>query len=195
MNCDGWHTHKEEGIEMQHTVPYTPQQNGVAERKNRILKEMETCMLKSKGLHPSIWAEAINYATYLHNIVPHKGLKDMTPFEAWMGYKPDVSHLRVFGSRAWARIPAKKRRSLDPQSRECIMVGYALNVKAYNILLRQHSLIGVYSLRNGLYMMLILLSKRAFLPHLHCLMSKRANIHHMRVQIHSMRVKMMKSEC
>ncbi|MCY6488259.1 hypothetical protein OYG14_12100, partial [Actinobacillus pleuropneumoniae] len=40
----------ENGIQMQHTVPYTPQQNGVAERKNRTLKEMANCMLQSKGL-------------------------------------------------------------------------------------------------------------------------------------------------
>jgi hypothetical protein len=35
---------------MQHTVPYTPQQNGVAERKNHTLKEMANCMIQSKGL-------------------------------------------------------------------------------------------------------------------------------------------------
>ena len=60
---------------MQHSVPYTPQQNGVAERKNRALKEMATCMLEDKDLCPNIWDEAINCASYVQNIFPHKSLK------------------------------------------------------------------------------------------------------------------------
>ena len=51
------------GIQMQHSIPYTPQQNGVDERKNRALKEMATCMLDSKTLPPNFWAEDIKYAS------------------------------------------------------------------------------------------------------------------------------------
>eukprot|EP00253_Pinus_taeda_P026485 PITA_26485 len=69
----------ENGIQMQHTVPYTPQQNGVAERKNRTLKEMANCMLQSKGLSISFWAEAINCANYIINRTPTKVLKNITP--------------------------------------------------------------------------------------------------------------------
>ena len=61
-----------EGIRMEHLVPYTPQQNGVAKRKNRSLKEMATCLLHGKHLPPSLWAEAVNCASYLHNRVPYK---------------------------------------------------------------------------------------------------------------------------
>ena len=57
---------------MQHFVPYTPQQNGVVERKNKALKEMETCMMDEKDLSPKIWFEAINCDEYFHNIYPHK---------------------------------------------------------------------------------------------------------------------------
>ena len=57
---------------MQHSVPYTPQQNGVAERENRALKEMATCMFNSKYFYAKIWVEVINFATYVHNIVPQK---------------------------------------------------------------------------------------------------------------------------
>ena len=50
---------------MQHSIPYTPHQNGVAERNNRSLKEMETCMMEAKTLPPNFWAEAINvHPTY-----------------------------------------------------------------------------------------------------------------------------------
>ena len=82
---------------MQHLVPYTPQQNGVAKRKNRDLKEMETCMMEEKDLNYKIWVEAINYATYVRNIYPHKYLDVKTPYEAWSGHKPNVSHFKVFG--------------------------------------------------------------------------------------------------
>ena len=53
-----------EGIRMEHSVPYTPQHNDVAERKNMSLKEMATCLLHAKHLRPSLWAEAINYDLY-----------------------------------------------------------------------------------------------------------------------------------
>jgi transposase InsO family protein len=53
------------GIQIQHIVPYTPQQNGVVERKNGSLKEIENCMLQSKSLAPKLWAEAINCAAYI----------------------------------------------------------------------------------------------------------------------------------
>ena len=91
----------ENGIQMQHTVPYTPQQNGVAERKNHTLKEMANCMLQSKGLGLSFWAEAINCVNYIINRTPTKVLKNITPEEAWSSIKPDVSHFRVFGSEEW----------------------------------------------------------------------------------------------
>jgi transposase InsO family protein len=55
------------GIQLQHTVPYTPQQNGVAERKDRSLKEMANCMLQLKSLAPKLWDEDINGTTYIQN--------------------------------------------------------------------------------------------------------------------------------
>ena len=101
---------------MQHSIPYTPQQNGVAERKNRSLKEMETCMREAKTLPPKFWAEAIKYASYIQNRFLDKYLDGMSPSEAWSGHKPDVTHFRIFGSKAWARIPTEKRKDLQPQS-------------------------------------------------------------------------------
>jgi transposase InsO family protein len=71
------------GIQMQHTVPFKPQQNDVAERKNFTLKEMGTnCIIQSKGLSLKCWARAINCANYIVNHTPTKALKNITPEEA-----------------------------------------------------------------------------------------------------------------
>ena len=75
------------GIQMQHSMPYTQQQNGVTERKNRVLKEMATCMMEEKYLNPNILDEDINAAAYVKNIAPHKALGGKTPYEAWSGHK------------------------------------------------------------------------------------------------------------
>ena len=56
---------KDAGIQMQHSIPYTPQQNFVAKRKNRSLKEMATCMMEAKTLPPNFWVEAIKCASYI----------------------------------------------------------------------------------------------------------------------------------
>jgi hypothetical protein len=119
---------------MQHTAPYTPQQNGVVERKNHTLKEMANCMIQSKGLSLKYWVEDINYANYIVNRTTTKALKNITPEEAWTKIKPDVSHFRVFGSIAWAHIPDEKRKALQPKSEKCIFVGYSEDVKGYRLL-------------------------------------------------------------
>jgi hypothetical protein len=123
-----------QGIQMQHIIPYTPQQNCVAERKNRTLKEMANCMIQSKGLSLKYWAKAINCENYIVNRTPTKALKNITPEEAWTKIKPDVSHFCVFGIMAWAHIPDEKRKALQPKSEKCIFVGYYEDVKGYRLL-------------------------------------------------------------
>ena len=91
-------------------------------------------MMEAKNLPPKYWAEAINYVAYIQNRVPHKQLDCMTPFEAWSGHKPDVTHLRIFGSKAWARIPTEKRKDLQPQIQECLFVGYSKDSKGYKLI-------------------------------------------------------------
>ena len=61
---------KSEGIVKHHTVPYTPQQNGVAERMNRTIISRARCMLSNAGLHRRFWAEAASTACYLINRSP-----------------------------------------------------------------------------------------------------------------------------
>ncbi|GJZ06997.1 retrovirus-related pol polyprotein from transposon TNT 1-94 [Tanacetum coccineum] len=87
------------GIRHEFTAPYSPQQNGIAERKNRTLKEMVTAMLISSGMSQDMWGEAILTATYLLNKIPRKD-KEETPYELWMGRKPSYQYLRVWGCLA-----------------------------------------------------------------------------------------------
>ena len=118
---------------MQHSVPYTPQQNGVAERKNMALKEMETCMIEAKDLIPKLWDEAINYDAYIQNISLHKSMDGKTPYEAWFGHKTNISHFGILGSRDSDRIPPEKRKALQQKRNECIMFGYYEYTKGYNL--------------------------------------------------------------
>ena len=103
-------------IQQQFTVPHTPQQNVVAERKNRTLVECARSMIKGKNISNGFWAEAISIALYLKNRSPTKILEHKTPFESFYGYKPEVSHLRIFGSKAFSHIPKEDRRKLDAEA-------------------------------------------------------------------------------
>jgi hypothetical protein len=122
----------EDGIQLQHMVPYTPQQNGVAERKNRSMKEMASCMLHAKSVPHRLWDETLNCETYIQNKSLHRSVKDKTPYKAWSGLKSEVTHFRIFSSRAWAKIPYEKRKTLDPQRTKCIFVGYLDGVNGYS---------------------------------------------------------------
>ena len=81
-------------------------------------------MLEAKGLAANLWAEAMNVVAYIKNSVPHSSMKGKNPFEAYFEYKPNVSNFMVFRSTAWARIPSDKKKSLQPQSVECLFIGY-----------------------------------------------------------------------
>jgi transposase InsO family protein len=115
---------EEKGIIHEVTAPYTPQHNGLAERRNRTLLNMARCMLKSKELPKKLWGEAVNTAAYVLNMCPTKRLKDSTPEELWTGHKPSVKHLRIFGSLCFRHIPDEKRKKLDDKSEQLILVGY-----------------------------------------------------------------------
>src|ERR1700761_6635226 len=84
------------GIETQLTAPYTPSQNGVAERANRTLVELARAMIRGQRAPEFLWELSVAHAAYLRNRAYTATLKDKTPYEIWYGSKPDVSHLREF---------------------------------------------------------------------------------------------------
>lgn len=124
---------KEEGIQRQLSVEYTPQQNGVAERANRTLVEMARCMMLQANLPDSLWAEAVNTAAYLRNRSATKCLNGITPIEAWSQQKPYVGYFRTIGSKTIALNKGQKGRKFQPKGDEYVLVGYSDESKAYRL--------------------------------------------------------------
>ncbi|KAA0031828.1 copia protein [Cucumis melo var. makuwa] len=89
----------ENGIRRPMTVPFTPQQNGVVERKNRTILNMARSMLKCKKMPKEFWAQAVECAVYLSNRSPTRSLWNKTPQQAWTRRKPSIGHLKY--SDAW----------------------------------------------------------------------------------------------
>ena len=127
---------KGKGIKQELTMPETPQHNGVAERMNWMLLNNIRAMLADADLPNVFWFEALTYAVHLHNLSPTRALEHMTPEEAWSGNKPDVSHLRVFGSKAFVHIPDSQRNKLGAKSLTCTFLGQAANRKAFRLIHR-----------------------------------------------------------
>jgi transposase InsO family protein len=96
---------RQQGIIMQTTTRYTPQHNGVAERKNQTIMNMARSMLRAKNLSNDYWDEAVVCSMYILNRSPTTSVKDKVPQEAWSGTKLNVSHFRIFGCIAFAHIP------------------------------------------------------------------------------------------
>ena len=115
------------------TAPYSAEQNGSAERLNRVLEEKIRAMLEDSGLPKEMWAEAVVTANYTRNRTPVSA-HGKTPWEAFFGEKPSVGHMRVFGARAFMHVPKQKRRKLEPVSERGVFVGYEPDSKAYRIL-------------------------------------------------------------
>jgi hypothetical protein len=121
------------GIRRELTVPHNPQQNGVAERKNRSIEETIKALLNDQGLSMFLWEEATMTTIYVQNRSPHHILKDMTPKEAFLGKKRNVENLRIFGCFVYSHIPKDKRNKLEPSGKKGIFVGYSDSSKAYRI--------------------------------------------------------------
>jgi transposase InsO family protein len=124
---------EKQGMERQLTVAYSPQQNGVAERRNRTICEMGRSMLIEKGMPVTFWAEAVNTAVYIQNRCYTTSVAEKTPFEAFTGRKPGVKHLKVFGCLCYTHIPASLRQKWDSKAGKGVFVGYGSCEKGYRI--------------------------------------------------------------
>ncbi|KAL0413028.1 UNVERIFIED_CONTAM: Autophagy-related protein 18a [Sesamum radiatum] len=94
---------------------------------------MARSMFKCKNMLKEYWAKAISCALYLMNRSYTKNVHEKIPQEAWSGYKPVVTHLRIFGSIAYTHIPHQKRTKLDDKSARYVFIGYDQNFKGYKL--------------------------------------------------------------
>ena len=85
-------------ISQEFFAPITPQQNGIVERKNKVIQEMVREMFHNKDVARNLWGEAVNIACHTVNRVYFRPHTMKTPYELWKGRKPNVKYFRIFGS-------------------------------------------------------------------------------------------------
>jgi hypothetical protein len=135
--------HEEEGIKHEFSSPYTPQQNGVVERKNRTLLDMARTMLDEYKTPNRFWTEAINTACYsINRLYLHRILKK-TSYELLTGKKPNVSYFRVFGSKRFILIKRGRNSKLAPKAVEGFLLGYDSNTRAHRVFNKSTRLVEV----------------------------------------------------
>jgi len=110
-----------DGIEFDVSAPYTPAENGRAERINRTLIGAVRASLAHAGLPKEFWAECLANVVYVRNAILKTG-KKKTPTELLTGTPPYVGHLRIFGCRVWTRVQDKKRKKLEPKAKPGILM-------------------------------------------------------------------------
>ncbi|GJY15084.1 putative RNA-directed DNA polymerase [Tanacetum coccineum] len=118
----------ENGIVQNLTSPYTPQQNGVSERRNHTLLDMVRSMFNLTTLPLSFWDYALESAVRILNMVPTKKV-DKTPYEIWHGKAPNLSYLKVWGCEAYVKRDSANK--LQQRSVKCIFVGYLKETMGY----------------------------------------------------------------
>uniref|UniRef100_A0A251VAV7 Putative zinc finger, CCHC-type n=1 Tax=Helianthus annuus TaxID=4232 RepID=A0A251VAV7_HELAN len=114
---------EEQGIKRQLTVPYSPQQNGVVERRNRTILEVTRSLLKTMSVPEPFWGEAVRHSVYLLNRVSTKGFKYKTPYEGLKGRKPKLGHLKIFGCIAHVRKTETHLGKLSDRSLKMVYLG------------------------------------------------------------------------
>ncbi|GJZ19516.1 retrotransposon protein, putative, ty1-copia subclass [Tanacetum coccineum] len=119
---------KANGIVQQPTLPYTPQHNGVSERRNHTLHDMVRSMMNLTTLPLSFWDYALESATRILNMVPTKKV-DKTPYEMWYGKVPNLSYLKVWGCEALVKKDTPDK--LEQRSVKCILIGYPKETMGY----------------------------------------------------------------
>ncbi|GKB43083.1 ribonuclease H-like domain-containing protein [Tanacetum coccineum] len=121
------------GIKREFSVARTPQQNGVAERKNRTLIEAARTMLADSLLPIPFWAEAVNTACYVLNRVLVTKPQNKTPYELLIGKPPSISFMRPFGCPLTILNTLDPLGKFDGKSDEGYLLGYSTSSKAFRV--------------------------------------------------------------
>ncbi|GJR67030.1 retrovirus-related pol polyprotein from transposon TNT 1-94 [Tanacetum coccineum] len=121
------------GIKREFSVARTPQQNGVAERKNRTLIKAARTMLADSKLPTTFWAEAVNTACYVQNRVLVTKPHNKTPYELFLSRKPALGFMRPFGCPVIILNTIDHLGKFDDKANEGFFVGYSINSKAFRV--------------------------------------------------------------
>ena len=130
----------DKGICHQVSCPYTPEQNGISERKNRHVRETVVTLLQQASLPSMFWYHACALAIYLINRMPTHHLSMASPFEKLYHKVPDLAFLRVFGCACYPLLAPYRANKLQPKTTKCIFIGLAVGYKGficYNIATRK----------------------------------------------------------
>ncbi|XP_028779846.1 uncharacterized protein LOC114736223 [Neltuma alba] len=128
---------REKGIVHETSCPYTPEQNGIVERKHRTLIQVARGLIIQSGVPINYWGECVKMACFLVNRLPSKILKFQTPYEIVYGKIADYTNLRAFGCLAYA-IDLVNVDKFKPRSLPCVFLGYPNNQKGF-VLLNLHN--------------------------------------------------------
>ncbi|KAJ9556554.1 hypothetical protein OSB04_011168 [Centaurea solstitialis] len=135
------------GIVSQLTPPYTPQMNGVSERRNRTLLDMVRSMMCHSTLPVLFWGHALETTAHILNRAPTKSV-ERTPYELWKGKKPKMSFLKIWGCEVYVKRPTSEK--LKPKSDKCFFVGYPKITVGYYFYNPEKN--KVFVARNGKFM-------------------------------------------
>jgi hypothetical protein len=116
------------GYVVESTGPDASSQNGRGERPHRTLANMVRCMLYGASLGAEFWADGVVYAAYIYNRTYHNAT-GKTPFEAWNGIRPDLSHIRTFRSSVTVKKPGHRPTKGDPHCYHGIFLRYTATQK------------------------------------------------------------------
>ena len=133
---------EEHGIIHEVTPPYSPQSNGIAERKNRTLMDMVNSMLISSSLPENLCGEAILSACFTLNRITVKE-NEKTPYEIWKKRVPNLGIMKVWGCLAKVAIPEPKRRKIGSKTIDTIFIGYGQNTSANRFLIIDSEINGI----------------------------------------------------
>ncbi|CAI7828284.1 unnamed protein product [Closterium sp. NIES-54] len=123
---------KKQGIQRELTMAYTPQSNGVAIRVNRTIQDTARALLIESGVGNSMWPHAVRHATGARNrVLTEVGNESLVLLERWLGRKPPVDMLRVFGCMAVAHVPKKYRSKLGASAIWCVHLGLAAESRGW----------------------------------------------------------------